>query len=494
MSPPDPNVIEIPSRALNGVLQLVGREAAVKLLAFVGGIVLARELSPSTFGLFAVATFTVGIFAIFGEVGLGAAFIRMPRAATQHELDALFTFQLAVVGILALLLFVAAPGLASLYHMPDLVWVARALCIYLILMSLRTVPLVVSERRLAYGPVALADISGQIAYWVVAVGGAIAGVGIWSLVAAIIASAMVGGALLFARTRTLPSLQFDWRPLVGILGFGLKFQGQTVAHFVKDTLIASLGGLLYGGVAVGYLTWAHQIASIPLVLTKLVERVSYPALSRLQDDNEAFVRMLESNLRWTCRLCFPVFAVLAGLAPQIVQYVYGPKWSPALPSVYLFTLNMILGVGTGLLMPALYAGGWATAGFRLSVGWTLVTALIALALWIAGLGFTGLAAAYMLGTLLALIGILFELRQRCHFDLVSTSLAPLLTAALLAIALYAIAPKVGHGIVPLAALAIAGALVCVILNLLPDRVLLLTVVRSRSVHLLGRAEPSQKAG
>jgi O-antigen/teichoic acid export membrane protein len=495
MSPGDPDVMEVPSRALNAVVQLVGRDAATKLLAFAGGVVLARELSPSVFGLFAVATFAVGIFEILtGEAGMGAAFIRMPRAVTQHELDALFTFQLVVIGILALLLFVAAPGLAALYGMPDLVWVARAMCVRLILMSIRTVPLVVSERRLAYGPVALSDVSGQIAYWVVAVAGATAGLGIWSLVGAIIASAAVGTALLFARTRTLPSLRLDWRPLVGVLGVGLKFQGQTMAYFVKDSLIASLGGLLYGGVAVGYLTWAYQIAGIPLVLAKLVERVSYSALSRLQDDNEAFVRMLESNLRWTCSLCFPAFAVLGGLAPQIVQYVYGPKWSPALPSLYLMTINMVLGVGTGLLMPALYAGGWATAGLRLSVGWTLVIALIALALWIGGLGFAGIAAAYMLGTLLALIAILFELRQRWHLDLVSTSLVPLLTAVVLGIVLYFTAPRFVHGIVQLTVLAVGGALVCLILNLVPDRVLLLTMIRSRSLHLIGRAEPAQKEG
>jgi O-antigen/teichoic acid export membrane protein len=483
VSSAQPDVTGVPGKALRSVVQLVAREAVVKVLALVGGVVVARQLSPSAFGIFAVATFAVGIFAIFSELGMGAAFIRMSREVTPRELNALFTFQVVLVAFLALLIFLAAPWLAAVYGMPELAWVARAMSLYLVLLSLRTVPVIVAERRLDYGSVALSDVSGQVAYWLVAVVGALAGLGVWSLVAAIIVSAALTTGLMFARTATRPSLQFDWRPLRDVFGFGLRFQGQTVSHFAKDTLIPSMGGLLYGGAAVGYLTLAQQIAGIPLILTKLVERVSYSALSRLQDDSAAFSRMLESTLRWTCRLCFPAFAVLAGLAPQLVEYVYGPRWSPILPALYVLTLNMALGVGTGVLMPSLYAGGQAAAGLRISIGWTLITALIALFLWAAGLGFTGIAIAYAAGTLCALVATIVQLHRRCHIDLVDSAGVPALTAAALGVVLYASGPRLVHGVLSLALLGLAGAAGALVINLFPDRVLVVRMIRSHSVGL-----------
>ena len=58
-------------RALGGVLSLAGRDIALKVLAFAGWIILARLLDPATFGLFAVASFTLSVFALFSQLGQG---------------------------------------------------------------------------------------------------------------------------------------------------------------------------------------------------------------------------------------------------------------------------------------------------------------------------------------------------------------------------------------------------------------------------------------
>lgn len=472
----------IQHRAFRGVLSLAVREVAVRLLGFAGTIILARLLDPAAFGLFAIASFAISLFSLFSELGFGAAFIRKQGEVSRHELDALFTFQLSLVTLLAVIIFVAAPLIADFYREPSVAWLVRALSVSLFLTSLRSVPIVEAERSLRYGPIALADVSGLLAYWLVAVVMAAMGFGVWSLVAAVISSGLVGTALLYASTRWRPSLQFDWGPLRQNLKFGALYQGQTIAHFFKDTMIPALGGVAYGAAAVGYLSWANQLAALPLQLTQLVSRVSYPALARLQDDPKAYTGMVESTLKWTARVSLPAFAVIAGLSPQIVQYIYSPKWQPALPSLYILLVNMVLGIGTGILLPALYSIGRAGPALTLSALWAALTWITAVVLIAAGASFESIAAAYSLSTGIALALIIFEMRDLLSIRLFKAVVLPLLSGSVTAAALYYyVGPFLVHSVWSLLLAVVAGGGLSLLVNVWSDRETALRAAKSAIV-------------
>jgi O-antigen/teichoic acid export membrane protein len=460
---------DIQRRALQGILSLIGREAAGKLLGLAGGIVLARLLEPAAFGLFAIGLFVISVPAFLNDAGLGAAFIRRPGEASRRELDAVFTFQLALVLILAVLLFFAAPFVARGYGAPELTWLLRALTIVLVLRSLRLVPVIIAERRLDYGRVAVAEFAGQVGYWLAAVAAALAGFGVWSLALAMIALSGLDVAVLYARAGWRPRVQFDWSPIRGQVSFGLMYKSQAAAGFVRDMLFSALGGVAYGSVAVGYLTWAQQITWVPQPLTQVVCRVIYPALGKLHHDRAAFVETVEAALKWTCRLTLPALAVLAGLAPEIIELVYGPKWLPALPALYLLTVNMALGVGTGVLMTALYAQGRVGLALRISLASASMTWFTALGLVMAGAGFGALAAASTLGTALALavlIGAVPDLPVRAIWRATRRSV---LSAGGVGVALHLMAPVIVHGLASLAVLGIMSGAAVAAINVWDER-------------------------
>lgn len=421
------------------------------------------------FGLFAIASYVVSLFSLVGELGLGAAFIRSRKEITSHELNALFSFQLALSSAIATIVFLLAPLFSSLYSEPGVEWVVRALAFTFVLTSLRSVPVVLAERELSYGPVAISDLAGQTGYWVVAATAAFAGFGVWSLVLAVLASGLLSTITLYSRTHWRPALQLDWRPLRQSMRFGALYQAQSVVHFFKDTMIPALGGLLYGGTAVGYATWAQQLASVPLQFTHLVSRVSYPALSHLQDDREQFAGMVETTLKWTARLTLPAFAVLAGLAPQIVLYVFGDKWLPALPTLYLLIINMVFGIATGVFVPALYSVGRASEALRIAGAWGILTWSVALALYVAGAGFEALGAAYAVGTVVAVVSLTLALRDVGGLALLKGVWAPAASGLVIAGALYLAAPLLVNNLITLVMLSVVGGLVCLTLNLWTDR-------------------------
>src|ERR1700736_354002 len=397
--------------ALNGVVRILVREVVIRAAAALGSVVIARELSPAQFGLFAIAFITVNLFAAFSEVGLGAAFIRRTAPVAPGELNALFTFQLVITALFSAMIFVCAPLVADAFREPALTWLVRALSISLLFLSLRTTPVVACERALNYGPVALADMVRHLSFWCISVTLALLHFGTWALVWAFILSSASATTSLYLRTRWLPKLNFDWRPVLAAFRFGIIYQGQSISHLIKDTMIPLIGGVLYSAKAVGYLTWAVQLAQVVLLVTNVVDRVSYPMLSRLQSDREVFTATLQSILVWTTRVSLPALAVLAALSPQVTGYIYGPKWFPALPSLYIFYVNMLLSVGTGVLLPALYSAGWATVGLRISAVWAALTWALAVAFAVAGVGFEGMALAYTCGTAMALVLIMRAIRR-----------------------------------------------------------------------------------
>src|SRR5207248_2891407 len=170
-------------RTLFAVLSMVGREFAIKLLAFGGWILLARLLDPSTFGLFAVSSFAVNLFVLVCEVGLGATFVR-ERSVADRELHALFTYQLTWVLLLAGLAMVASPFFSGLLGVAESALVVQALALSFIIISLRTVPSILTQRRLNYLPLVMSDVAAQAAYWIASISFALLGLGAWSAVAA----------------------------------------------------------------------------------------------------------------------------------------------------------------------------------------------------------------------------------------------------------------------------------------------------------------------
>jgi O-antigen/teichoic acid export membrane protein len=436
---------------------MIGREFVLKVLAFVGWIAVARLLDASTFGLFAVSSFAVNLFVVLYEVGLGAAYVRQQKVSA-HQLNGLFTYQLAWAVLIGGLAVLVAPLIQSLLGLQGPGLLVQALAIALIVISLRTVPCIISQRSLNYGPMVLSDVAAQIAYWAAALIAAVAGLGVWSAAAAVLAFAVVGTTVLYLRVGWRPSLSFDWREVHSRAPFSLMYQGQQGASLLKYAMLPVLGGMVGGGAGVGYVTWAHQVAVAPIQLTQLVSRVSFPALARLQHRPEAFANMSREALKWTCRLTFPACALIVGLGPQLVDYVYGPKWAPALLALSLFAVNTAVNAPVGVLMPALYSLNRGERAFRILVAMVMVTWVVGLLLVFGGAGLQAPALGFLAGMIVALAGVLYELRDLGGRRLLRPIWLPVASGVVGAVLLQFLAPVVVHGLVALIVVAaLAGA-------------------------------------
>jgi PST family polysaccharide transporter len=471
---------------------MVGREVVLKLLAFVGWVVLARLLDPGTFGLFAISSFAVNLFVVVSEVGLGAAFVRQQKVSSA-ELNSLFTYQLAWASLIALAALLAAPAFSTLTGLPNVGLLAQALAVSLIVISLRTVPSIISQRALNYGPMVLSDVAAQIAYWTAALTVAAAGLGVWSATAAVLAFAVVGTVVLYMRVGWRPALSFDWTEVHRKAHFSLTYQAQQGASLLKYAMLPALGGMVGSNSGAGYVTWAHQVAVVPIQLTQLVSRVSFPALALLQNRADAFADMTRTTLKWTCRLTFPACALLVGLGPQMVTYLYGPTWTPALAALYLFSINTAINAPVGVLMPALYSLGRGASAFRILLAMLVVTWVGGLLFVATGAGLQAPALGFLAGMGASLATVLFALRDLGGASLLRPVLLPAATAIAGALLLQLAGPILVNGLVSLVAAALIAGLAMLLANLWGEYTSIIALLKSFLARSPSRTVPDLPA-
>lgn len=338
---------ELKRKSLGGIGSLLIRQVLTKFIYLAANVALARLLAPQIFGVYAIVSFVVQFFSVFGEVGLGAALIQKKENLEQRELSSIFWFQQGIAWGLALVLMLAAPLLVTFYPSlpPVSVWLVRAMAVSLVVSSLKSVPVLLLERNLDFNRIAYIDIAESVSFHTVAVILAYAGYGVWSFVIAAIFRSVSSVSIVFFCSRWRPSCEFDFVAVRRLLHFGIPYQGNNVLAFVKDAVTPVFVGIYAGSAAVGFVNWAKSFAFSPLMLSEIFGRVAFPAFSRIQENRELLTRTVERSIRMMTLIMFPVTAIIFAAAPEIIQLVYTAKWLPALPAFYFFcTSPMAIGI------------------------------------------------------------------------------------------------------------------------------------------------------
>jgi len=380
-------------RTLRSFLLLGAQKVVSVAVTALGGIALARLLTPEVFGLYAILVFVITLGVRFSDLGLGAALIQRRDLDLAAGLSAAFTATFALALVLAALIAAAAPlvarwpGVSSEVTAP-----VRWLALLVVLSSLRVPATVLLERRLAYLPLTIADTVDTVVFYLVALAGALAGVGLWSFVLAALAARGASLAVLWSATRWRPTLRWNRRELMPVLRFGILFQGSVLIGVAGDAVVPTFVTAWSGVTAVGYLNWAATLAFLPLQVVSIAGRVLLPALSSLQNEPRRFAEATARAINRITTILYPAAALLLAGADPVVRLVFGEAWVPAVPAVRCFCLSAIVGGTSTIFIHALYGLGRPEVVFRLNLAssallWALTVALVP---WV---GFVGFAVA-----------------------------------------------------------------------------------------------------
>ena len=361
-SPPDPSreptsVGDSQSRATHDELDnkimrgsafgIVGFGGA-NILSLVMGIVLARLLTPSEFGLVALALSILAVTHIVQESGLHASLIvylgDMRRAAASA-----FVFTPFMGAALYAACFLAAPYFADFFDEPALTDILRVTAIIVPLRALMIVPGALLERAMQFGRIAVIEITAGVVQASTTIPLALAGAGAWSLVAGQVAMAVVQLILVWAFAPMRPSVRnARFAVLRELLRYGRHVGAANVIMYGTASAEGMVVGRQLGTASLGNFSVAGRFASMPVtVLGNIVGRGVFAAMARLQDDLAACRRIWLENLQRLALVAIPAAIGLTFVAEPFVIGVLGEKWRLAVVPLQILAINGIVRTFSG---------------------------------------------------------------------------------------------------------------------------------------------------
>lgn len=432
----------VQQRISQGFIALVVRQILAYGSIFVGNLLLARWVTPEIYGSFAAALAFQTTLIILGEGGIGLALIQREQEPTEQELAALFTLQMLLFTAVAAVVWVIAPWLSQSVELGnDGVLIIRILAVLLVLTSFRTIPAMLLERELNFNAVAAAEVVSTVTYQVVLLLFVWFGTGLFSIIWALGARYLVDLVIIIGFRPWRPRLSSSLHKIFPYIKFGISMQGVRVLAYLKDYLPILVLASSLGAAQAGYWSWAVTYTGIPVYLTRVIDRLVFPAYSRVQHDRAAMGSIATQGIWLTLTVGLPLLLVLVVFGPHLVPLLYTAEWLAALPTANLLALNMFGGFIVGALFPLLYATGQMSQALRVFGLWILLTG-VGLVLGVVANALPLIAIGYSCATTIVAILLLYTVKPTADLRLRQALEAPVLAvliAGCLAVALSRVA-------------------------------------------------------
>lgn len=293
-----------------------------QLVSWVVTVVLARLLVPGGYGLFAMALSVLMVLELLQEFGLGVAIVQK-RDLTGQQVNGVFWVIASTSLLLTAATFSAAGPISALYGEPRLRWVLRILCLTFLLNSVSMVPYNLLTKLLDLRRRALAEAMGAAASALMAFTLAFHGFGPWALVLGHLSRAIVLNGALFVFAGWVPGLDTSRDGMRGVIAFGLRIAGTHLIGNISPAVSTFIVGRLMGGTALGLFSMAQSLAEGPhRVSTGVINRVSFPVFSKLQDDRPALASyfLKISKYLYLRTLAAPLIATAAMAVAVLVRH------------------------------------------------------------------------------------------------------------------------------------------------------------------------------
>jgi len=391
----------VASKSIHGIIWSAIERFSLQGTHFVIGVVLARLLSPSDFGMVGMLSIFLSVSQTFIDCGFSNALVRQ-KDVSRADFGTAFLVNFSISMIAFLVLFVIAPFVAQFYNMPELKNVMRTISITLVINALFTVHKVRLTRNVDFKTQSKASFSSSVISGILGIVLAYEGFGVWSLVYQTICNSVLNLFLLTLLLRWFPALVFNKSSFKCLFGFGSKIFVASIISAIYSNLYNIVIGKQFAANSLGYFTRADSFAKLPSQnVAGVLSRVTYPILSQLQDDEERLNVIYIRYLQVSCFVVFPLMMALIALAKPLILLLIGDKWIPSVLLLQILCVGLMFDPVCNINLNLLYVKGRSDLVLKLEV----IKKIIAVVILVASLplGLVGLCVGRALYGIVAML-------------------------------------------------------------------------------------------
>ena len=298
---------------------------------FVIGIILTRLLSPEDFGLIGMITIFIVIGQSLTNSGFGQALIQK-KNADNVDFSTVYYFNIVASLVIYFILFFSAPLIANFYNQPLLVILIKVICLSFVIDALGRIHVVYLEKKLDFKSQSIIGIISVVVAGVISITMAYTGFGVWALVAHTVLRSVVTTILFWWVSSWRPLLAFSKKSLKSLFMFGSKILVAGLMNSIFQNIYYLIIGRVFSAQSLGYFTRASQFKDMPvLTLTSVIQKVTFPVFSEIQDDNEKLISGYTRAIRLLSAVVLPLMGFIIIASEPLIEIVLGEKWLPVVP-------------------------------------------------------------------------------------------------------------------------------------------------------------------
>lgn len=386
---------DLKKQVMRSVAWLGGMKYLGQIISWGITIWVIRILNPGDYGLMAMANVCINFLVMISELGMGAAIIQKKEIGSD-QLSPIFGFIILSHSILCAALFLGSPFISRYYSEPRLVSILQVLSGNFLILSMYVIPQSLLIRKMDFKRKSIVDLTATVISGCTALFLALQGYGVWALIWSAIAVHIVNllGYNILVRNFILPS--FTVKGIREFISFGAYTMGSRVLWYFYSKSDIFIGGRILGNQLIGIYSVALELSQIPLdKFMPVINQVAFPAYSSIQSDLKLVCVHFLKAARIGSLVLFPIFWGLLSVAPELLGWLLGDKWSAVILPIQILCLIMpFVALGT-LVSPMLFGIGRVDVNL-MYVG--IASVLMPLSFFIgAQYGVVGLCAAWVFG-------------------------------------------------------------------------------------------------
>lgn len=331
----------IKEESLKGVKWSAIEKFAVQGIQFVLGIILARLLSPSDYGVIGMYGVFIAISNTFIDSGFSSALIKKIDR-NEDDYCTTFYFNITIAILCYAILFITAPWIAIYFHTPILCSVIRVMSVTLIINSLMAVHVTkltidINFKALSYRSILSTIISGVVGIILAYIGW-----GVWALVTQSLLSSMVNLIFIWFYCKWYPKRPFSRKSFNGLFSYGIKLLASSLINTLFSNLTTLVIGRKFTSTDLGEYSRGTSIPSLPVNnINSALQRVLFPILSRYQNDTQQLMSYYRRYIGMVSLALFFICSLLAAIGKPLVLFLLTEKWASCIIYLQLFAFSIM---------------------------------------------------------------------------------------------------------------------------------------------------------
>lgn len=312
-----------------------------KAIQLVVQIILARILNPDAFGVLAILLVVTQVADSVAQSGLGLGLVQK-LDADDISYSTAWWLSLGLALVMYTFILMAAPSIAAFYQMAELDIYLRVLGAIVLFNSANSIQRSYLQRSMDFRSIFRATTVAALLSSVVGIGLALAGAGVWALVAQSLSQSVFICMMMWVQVAWKPRAVFDCRQAREIFGYGWKICITGILNVFYQGISELILGRVTSASELGYYSNGRKYPSAAIgVLTNALANVLFPSFASLKTDMPSLRDAMRKALRLGSFLIVPSSVVCAIVAEPLVAILLGNQWLPCVPVFQLACLSNV---------------------------------------------------------------------------------------------------------------------------------------------------------